>query len=114
MGADQYTDQRPGGIDNWAEPIPGNSIVGTVWNLVTVDANNPVKDGWTILTGLSWEGYANPNHHVLLKDGHGNVVFESYGHVDLDPVAHIFGNPTPVWKLTVAGLDSGRVVVWVE
>ena len=103
-----------GGTNPLPEPIPGNSLVGRLWNLMIEDADNPVKSGRVFVGSISFQGYASADHHCALRDGWGNMIFETYGNVDLSPVGVSFSEPISVFELTVAGLDSGRVVVEVQ
>ena len=81
-----------------------------MWILQEANPGVPVKQGGVKVAGFSYEGYASPLHHCMLKDEHGNIVFETYGSPELTPVDKHF---EPIWLygLTLEDLESGRVVV---
>ncbi len=95
------------------EPIPGNAITGSLWNLIVPDALNPVKSGRVFIGSISFEGYANASDRCMLRDAYDQIIFEAQGNSNLDPVEVHFSEPISVLDLRLVGLDSGRVVIGV-
>lgn len=87
-----------------------NELRGNVWNLLVADPNTPVKSGYVFVKTISWQGYADMNDHVYVRDGRGNTLLESFGNSDLSPIEVDLGGAA-IRDLTLEGLDSGRVVV---
>ena len=92
---------------------PANSLEGRVWNLRRANPGNPVKLGMVKVGSLSWQGYADADHHVLLEDARGNKIFESYGNVDLSPITVSYSNGLWLTDLILEDLQSGMVLVEV-
>lgn len=111
----EETNVNPDGsaLEEIVQSPASNSITGRMWILQVPDPDNPVKVGSVKVSMLSFEGYADANAHCLLKDGHGNIVFETYGNVDLSPIMTALGEHVWLQSLTLVDLTSGRVVVHV-
>lgn len=90
-----------------------NDLKGSSWILQDPMPNVPVKSGLVKVSSLSFEGYSNQDHHCMVKDGHGAMIFETYGNVDLSPIQKHFEGYW-VWNMELTALDSGRVVVTIE
>ncbi len=90
-----------------------NDLSGNPWKLTDVDDLNPISPNFVFISSISWEGYANANHHVMLKDYRGVPVFESFGNLDLSPITKVYDRPMPVFGLKVSDLGSGRVLLHV-
>lgn len=87
-----------------------NSLNSRFWVLMQAQHGVPVKKGGVKVTSISFQGYSDPNHHCMVKDGGGNIIFETFGNTDLSPVSMTF-DATWIDDLTLESLGSGRVVV---
>lgn len=90
-----------------------NDLTGNPWKLTDVDENSPISPNFVHVSSISWEGYASPDDHVMLKDYRGVPIFESFGNVDLSPISKVYDRPMPIFGLVLADLGSGRVLLHV-
>lgn len=90
-----------------------NDLSSNVWVLMDPHADIPIKSGLTKVMSMSWEGYANADHHMMLKTGNGAIIFEAYGNTDLSPISKTFDNGLWLDDIRLVDLQSGRVLVVV-
>lgn len=91
--------------------MPANNSLNTrFWALMQAQPGVPVKPGGVKVTCISFEGYTLATHRCMVKDGGGNIIFETAGKTDLTPVDKHFDG-TWIDDLILEDLDSGRVVV---
>lgn len=93
--------------------MPANNSLSTqTWILQDPRPGIPVKPGSAKVSSFNFMGYSSQDHHCLLKDGAGNIIFETYGNVDLSPISLQFD---PIWitGLSLEALDSGWVTVTI-
>ncbi len=95
-------------------PDLANDLSGRLWNLVRADEDNPVKSGFVKVGSISWQGYSTDMDHVLVEDGKGVKLFESFGNADLSPISTSFSQPIWIHNMILADLTSGAVVVEVH
>ena len=100
-----------------SDPIPEPSVLdndlrGAIWSINRADPA-PIKNGRVFIQSIAWQGYSDADHHVLLKDGFGNIIFESDGSSELSPVfSNVAG--ASILNPTLTHMDSGVLSIEVE